>query len=253
VIHLDASGIVLLAAASVLAAAINGVAGGGSFLSFPALLALGYPALSANVTNTVGLLTGYVGNSLGYRDELRGQAPRITVLGVVGALGAAAGAVLLIITSPALFRGIIPWVVLASSAMLGLQPLLGGWISRSRVTPGDHRSPLLIAGLFGGGLYGAFFGAGLGVMLLAVLGSFIDDTLQRINALKALLSLLINAVAALYFVFLGAVVWGAVAVMVPAALAGGFAGTALSRRLDVGVLRVAMVAFGIAVGVRLLV
>jgi len=252
VIHLDAGGVALLAAATVLAAAVNAVAGGGSLVSFPALLALGYPALTANVTNTVGLLGGYAGTSAGYRVELGEQRERLAVLGVAGGAGALVGALLLTRSSPTLFRSIIPWLVLASCALLAIQPLVTSHLDRVR-SSADHQTAPLVSGVFVGGVYGAFFGAGLGVMLLALLGITMRDGLQRLNALKGLLSLQINVVAAIYFVFLGHVAWSAALTMLPAGLAGGLLGTALARRLNVTLLRAAAVALGVAVAVRLLV
>ena len=251
-IHLDAGGMALLAGAAFLAAAWNAVAGGGSLVSFPALLFLGYPALTANVSNTVGLVPGYAGGSFGYRAELRGQRARIRLLGAVACVGAFAGAVLLTITAPSVFRALTPWLILASCALLAAGPLEGRVLHAEWRADG-HMAPLLVAADFVAGVYGAFFGGGLGVMLLAVLSVWVRDDLQRLNALKGVLSLAINLVAALYFIAFGPVAWTAAFVMLPASLVGGLAGASGARLLPAGVLRAVVILYGVAVSVRLLV
>ena len=252
-IHLDAGGVALLALASLAAAAVNAVAGGGSLLSFPALLLLGYPALVANVSNTVGLLGGYAGGSLAYRDELRLQGGRVRFLGALGAVGAVLGALLLTRTAAAVFQAVVPWLILGACGLLLVQPLVVRRVASTRAAEEEHRAPALAAATIVSGVYGAFFGAGLGVLLLGVIGLFIHDSLQRLNALKGVLSLVINVVAAAYFVVFGPVAWQVVAVMLPASLAGGFIGVALARRLPSTALRTVVVLYGIAVSVRLLV
>jgi uncharacterized membrane protein YfcA len=252
VAHLDLAGLLLLAGAALLAGAINAIAGGGTLISFPALLLLGLQPVAANVTNTLGLLPGYASGSVAYRVELSVQTSRIRVLGGVSVVGALTGAFLLTRTSPSMFSAIVPWLILFASALLLVQPVVASRITSRRPVGHDHRSPLLIAGQFLGSVYGAFFGAGLGVMTLAVLGLFIRDNLQRINALKGVLSLVINIVAAAFFAFFAPVAWNAVALMLPASVAGGLAGVALARRLPPRVMRGLIVAFGVAVALRML-
>lgn len=251
--HVDAAGLAFVAIASLLAAAINSIAGGGSLLSFPALLLAGYPALVANVTNTVGLVPGYAGGSAAYRPELTRQPRRIRYLGVISTAGAVLGAFLLTITQPALFEAIVPWLLLAGCALNAAQPLISGRIQRRRSSDIQHRSPVLGVATFASAVYGAFFGAGLGVMLLGVLGLFIDDDLQRLNALKGVLSLIINLVAAVYFAVAAPVAWEAALVMLPASLVGGIGGVALARRLPSTALRFVVVLIGVAAAIRLLV
>lgn len=252
-IHLDAANLLFVAIASLLAAAINAIAGGGSLLSFPALLLLGYPPLVANVTNTIGLVPGYAGGSAAYRRELRRQPLRIRDLGVISAAGAVVGAFLLTITRPSLFAAIVPWLLLAGCALNAAQPFVAGRLARRG--PGDtqHRHPALTVAAFAAAVYGAFFGAGLGVMLLGILGVFIDDHLQRLNALKGVLSLIINVVAAVYFAIAAPVAWAAALVMLPASLVGGVVGVVLARRLPSTGLRIAVVLIGVAAAIRLLV
>ena len=145
-----------------------------------------------------------------------------------------------------MFVAIVPWLILAACALLLLQPVITKRLHTRRVEREQHRSPVLVVTQFLSGVYGAFFGAGLGVMMLALLGLFIRDDLQRINALKGVLSLIINMVAAVYFAFFGPVSWIAVLVMVPMSAAGGLLGVALARRLQPVVLRSVVVVFGVA-------
>ncbi len=240
----------LVAGAALVAGAVNAVAGGGTLLSFPALLLLGFPALTANVTNTIGLLPGYAGGSVAYRKELSVQRDRVRFLAPISIVGAVVGAILLTRTSNHVFTVIVPWLILAACALLLLQPLVTARLQVHRSEQEQHRSPPLAGAQFLSGVYGAFFGAGLGVMMLAVLGLFIRDDLQRINALKGMMQLIINVVAAIYFAFFGPVSWLAVLVMVPTSAAGGFIGVALARRLSPAVLRGVVVVLGVAFAVH---
>jgi uncharacterized membrane protein YfcA len=255
-IDLGVSGIALLAAAAALAGAVNAVAGGGSLISFPALLVVGYPAVTANITNTVALCPGYLGGTIGYRRELEGQRGRSIALGLTSAVGAVAGSYLLLVSSPEVFERIVPFLILAACALLAAQAPLARMV-RQRAAHGDPAAGWtsvlpLHAIQFIAAVYGAYFGAGLGIMMLAVLGIFLVDTLQRLNALKGLMSLVINVVGALYFALFADVVWFAVAIMAAAALAGGRLGVALARRLNDRTLRWMVVAFGVVVAVRLM-
>ncbi|HEX4754307.1 MAG TPA: sulfite exporter TauE/SafE family protein [Candidatus Dormibacteraeota bacterium] len=251
-IHLDAAGLALVAAAALLAGAVNAVAGGGTLLSFPALLLLGFPALVANVTSTLGLVLGYAGGSVAYRAELSVQRERVAFLAPISVVGAVVGAFLLTHTSPAVFAAVVPWLILLACGLLLLQPVVTSRVRSRRPEHEQHRTPVLAIAQLLGGVYGAFFGAGLGVMMLAVLGLFIRDDLQRLNALKGMMSLTINIVAAVYFALFGPVAWTAVAVMLPASAVGGFVGVMVARRLSATVLRAVVVAFGVAFAVHLL-
>jgi len=243
----------ILAGAAFVAGGVNAVAGGGSLISFPALLAVGYPALDANVTNTVALCPGYFGGTLGYRRELAGQRGRASALGTISAAGAVLGAVLLVVSSPELFELIVPFLIFLACGLLAVQPRLARFVQARGEQGGGGRRPLaLYASQFAAAVYGAYFGAGVGIMMLAILGIFLTDSLQRLNALKGLLSLLINVIAAVWFALFAEVAWLAVAVMALASLLGGQAGVALARRLDDRVLRALVIAFGLAVGLRLL-
>lgn len=250
-VDLGAAHLALLIGAAFLAGGVNAVAGGGSLISFPALLAAGYGSVAANVTNIVAVTPGYLGGSLAYRRELAGQGPRVRVLGAVSAAGALVGSVLLLALPAGVFKEIVPYLILFSCALLVAQPLASRLVGRG----GDARARrvALPALSFLGSVYGGYFGAGLGIMLLALLGIFLDDDLQRINALKGLLSLVISVIAAIYLGVFGPVVWVAAAIMAGASLVGGQAGVAVARRVNATALRVAVVAYGIAVSVYLLV
>ncbi len=244
---------VLVGVAGFLAGAVNTVAGGGSLISFPALLGVlgaGH-ALDANVTNTVGLVTGYFGGTVAYRRELADQRARVRDLSATALAGAAGGCALLLLTPASVFRAVVPWLVLGGSLLLLAQPRVAGWLRRrggGELHP--HRVALHVAVLLGG-VYGAYFGAALGVMLLAALGVLLPDDLQRLNALKGLLSLVVAVLAAAVYAVLAPVHWVGALVLAVTSLVGGHAGGILARRLSPGVLRLAVVVFGTAVGVRL--
>jgi uncharacterized membrane protein YfcA len=241
----------LLAAAGLAAGIVNAIAGGGSLISFPALLAVGYPTVSANVTNTVALWPGYIGGALGYRAELSGQRRRAIAFGVTSVVGALAGCLLLLVTPEGVFKALVPALIAVASLLLAVQPWLKRRLSDTERLSGRHHQVLLHAGILLGGVYGAYFGAGLGVMLLGILGVFVHDHLQRVNAVRAVLSLVINTVAFAAFALFGPVRWSAVAVMAVASLAGGFAGARVARRLSPAVLRGVIVVFGFGVAVAL--
>jgi uncharacterized membrane protein YfcA len=245
----DAGTIVLLAGAGFGAGAVNAVAGGGSLISFPALLAAGYPSVAANVTNAVAVLPGYVGGSLAYRRELAGQGGRIRALAATSALGAATGAALLLASPASLFEAIVPWLIIAACALLALQPRAAVLVERHRDRRGSRVA--LHGALFLASVYGGYFGAGLGIMLLALLGVLLPDDLQRLNALKGVLSLIVAIVAALGFALFGPIAWDAALVVGATNLAGGAAGVHVARRLPAPLLRRVVVAFGVAVAIAL--
>jgi uncharacterized protein len=243
-------GAVLLAVAGLAAGAINAAAGGGSLVTFPALIAVGYPPLIANVTNNVAVSPGYATGAWGYRRELRGQRGRIVPLVVVSAFGSLVGVGLILVSSQQAFDGVVPFLVLAACALLAAQPAIGRRIGE-RTGVGERPGFGALVGQTLAAVYGGYFGAALGVGVLALLGTFLDDTLQRLNALKALLQLVIGGTAALGFVLLTPVAWGAVAIVGPASLAGGLVGARLAKRVSDRVLRVAIVTYGVVAAVWL--
>lgn len=241
----------LVGVVALLAGGLNAVAGGGSLLLFPALLAAGLPPLAANVTTTVSIWPGYVGTAAGYRTELQGQRRRVLALAVTALLGGGTGAVLLLTTPERLFEAIVPVLIVLASILLGLQTRVTRWVQTVPGASGGLRSPLLHAALFLAAVYGGYFGGALGVVLLAVLAVFLAGDLQRLNALRAVLSLLVNTIALGAFALFGPVDGSVVAVAAPGCLLGGYVGARLARRLPVGALRGVVVVFGMVVGIAL--
>jgi uncharacterized protein len=242
--------VALLAVAGFFAGALNAAAGGGSLISFPALILVGYPSLTANVTNNVAVAPGYVTGATGYRHELRGQRKRIVPLVIASFVGSLIGVGLILASSQGAFEGIVPFLVLAACVLLAIQPAISRWLgerSDDRERPGVGA----LAGQTLAGVYGGYFSAALGVAALAILGLFLTDTLQRLNALKALLQLVIGAVSALGFALLAPVAWTAVAIIAPASMIGGEVGARLARRVSDRVLRVGIVTYGVAAAVWL--
>jgi uncharacterized membrane protein YfcA len=242
----------LVGAAGLLAGAVNAVAGGGTLLTFPALLATGMPPVTANITSSVGLISGYAGGSVAYRRELAGQGPRARTLVAVSVVGGIAGALLLLFTPDATFRAVVPYLVLLSCALLAVQPALARILEGHRRRGSAEITWAVRLGVGLGAVYGAYFGAGLGVLLLAVLGILVADDLQRLNALKGVLSLVVNVVGVLVFVGSGQVAWGYAAILAVTAYVGGTLGVSVARRLPAAVMRGAIVTLGTVVGVVLL-
>lgn len=244
--------LVALAGAGLVAGAVNAVAGGGSLLVFPALLAVGLPPLAANVTNSVAQWPSYLGAAAGQRRDLAGQGPRLRRVVPVAAAGALVGALLLLVVPAGIFDAIVPALVLAASALMAVQP----WLKRRVGTPEpgapDRPGPLLVA-VFLAAVYGGYFGGALGVILVVLLALTASDTLRRLNATKAVLSLTAATVTIVVFSIGAPVQWTYVAALAPATLVGGFLGGRLAGRVDERVLRWLVVVLGLAVGVALLV
>jgi uncharacterized protein len=243
----------LLAGAGYVAGLVNALAGGGSLVSFPALLAVGYPSITANVTNTIAIWPGYVGSAAGYRSELAGQGRRVLVLGATSAAGALTGAIVLLNTPERVFRSVVPWLIAFAAVLIAVQPRVAARMQALPGGSGEHRSSLLHVGVFAGTVYGGYFGAGGGVLLLGVLGLFLPDGIRALNGLRAALVLVVNTVALVVFAFFGPVEWSAVGFMAVASLAGGWTGASVARRLDSGVLRATIVAFALVVAAILFV
>ena len=235
----------LTAGAGLVAGGINAIAGGGSLLLFPALVVAGYGTLAANVTNSVALWPGYVGGVAGFRTELAGQRRRLVGLSLVAAVGAVAGCVLLLSTPEGAFDVVVPFLVLLASLLLAVQPRV------TKLVGGGTRPRVLYPAVGLAAVYGGYFGGALGVILLGTLALTVQDSLRRLNAVKAVLSLVVSTVTVVAFGIFGPVDWVAVAVIAPAALVGGFLGAKLARRLDDELLRRAVVVFGIVVAVLL--
>jgi uncharacterized membrane protein YfcA len=240
---------ILVGLAAIAGGFVNAIAGGGTLITFPMLTAVGVAPVIANVTNTVALCPGYVGGTLAQRSDLAGQGRRMWMLLPTGVLGGITGGVLLLYTSDATFRRIIPYLILTAVILLAFQDRMRNWIvSRMSDAGHDHLNEAWsMALIFPAAIYGGYFGAGLGVMMLAVLGLVLDDSLTRLNALKQSLSFVINIAAAVFFLFSGKVLWTAAAVMAVGALAGGLLGGRVASRIKPVILRWIVISIGLLV------
>jgi uncharacterized protein len=241
-------------AAGVAAGAINAVVGSGTLITFPLLLAFGYPAKVANVSNTVGLIPGSAAGAVGYRPELVGQRGRVLRLGAFTTAGAIGGAVLLLVLPAAAFKRIVAAFIVIAIVLIVVQPRLSSWLARAREhTHPRHDAGLMgTAGVFVTGIYGGYFGAAQGILLLAILGLSIDDDLHRVNALKVVLAGLANLVSGVIFVIAAHVAWGAAGLIAAGSIVGGFLGARWGRLLPPAGLRLVIVGVGIFAIVRLL-
>jgi uncharacterized membrane protein YfcA len=244
--------VLILIVVGLLSGAVNAFAGGGSLISFPVLIALGLPPLTANVTNTVGQLPGYASITYGYREQLKGQRNRLVKLAVPAALGAVAGVVLLKLGGRGTFDAIVPALVLLACGLLAAGPRIRAWVEARR-EPSDTLSVPLILGVAAGCAYASYFGAAAGVLILAILGIGISDTLQRLNGLNRALVLLVNVVALPAFILLAPIDWGYVAALAPATLVGGYLGAKYASGLDDRILRAVVITLGIAIAIWLIV
>ncbi|MEP7202807.1 MAG: sulfite exporter TauE/SafE family protein, partial [Ilumatobacteraceae bacterium] len=246
----DISGLahVAAAAAAIGAGVVNAVAGGGTLISFPILTAIGVPAIRANATNTVALCPGYVGGTYAQRKDLAGLEDRLRPQLVAAVVGGLTGSVLLIVSSEAVFRNIVPYLILTACILLALQDRLRSWLlSRSRL--GGSHVPLEVSAVAATSIYGGYFGAGLGIMLMAVLGLVSDLPFNRLNAVKQMLSFVVNVSAAMFLVFSGKVEWTIVAVMAPASLIGGHLGGSVASSLPPKKMRFGVIVFGVIVAI----
>ena len=249
---MDLTHIALLIIAGVVAGGVNALAGGGSLITFPSLIATGLPSVDANVTNSISVFPGYVSSVAGSRADLAGQGRRLRAILPVGVAGGVAGSALLLLTPARAFELIVPFLVLGAAATLAFQERLRGLVGHPRALSPRRQTITLHAVVFVGAVYGGYFGAALGVMYVAALALILDESLNRINALKNVLSATVGLVTVLVFVIFAPVHWGAALTLAPATIVGGYAGAKLARRLPAGVLKALIVAFGTAVGLLLL-
>lgn len=233
-------------AAGVAAGGINSVVGSGSLITFPTLVALGYPPVVANVSNNVGLVPGGLAGTYGYRAELAGQRTRLLRLGSASVLGSLLGGILLIKLPAQAFNVIVPVLILLALVMVVIQPKLNAWLLSRRETHHPHGGPWLWLGVFAAGVYGGYFGAAQGVVLIGLLGIFLDETLQRVNAIKNGLSTIVNGSAAVLFILVAKVDWTVVVVIAAGSTVGGLLGSSVGRRLSPVVLRGFIVLVGLA-------
>ena len=257
---MDVLSLLLVGAAAIGGGAVNALAGGGTLITFPALMAAGIPAMSANVTNTVALLPGYLGATFAQKDDLKGQSGRMWLFLPIGALGGILGGILLLNTGEKLFSDLVPYLILLASGLLAMQNPVRNWMTKRTAAAALHGGgaatpselwKTLPVGL--AAIYGGYFGAGLSVIVLAVLGLVLDDTLTRLNALKQAISFSVNLAAAIFVLFSGKVVWVPAMVMAVGALIGGVLGGKLAGRIQPSTLRWVVVTIGVIVAVIYLV
>ncbi len=243
---------VAVVAAGAGAGCVNTIVGSGSLISFPTLLAVGYSPVVANVTNNIGVLPGSITGAIGFRRELAGQRHRVRTLACGSGLGALTGATLLLVLPSDVFDAVVPVLVLAASALMAAQPRLSAWVASRRPEGARDVGPTPVVLCYLAGIYGGYFGAAQGVILLSLLAVFVPDDLRRSNALKNVLAATVNAVAAVVFTLFADVAWGAAALLAVGAVAGGVVGARIGRRIPHGLLRALVVVVGVVVAVRLM-
>jgi uncharacterized membrane protein YfcA len=242
---------ILVALAAVGAGLVNALAGGGTLITFPTLIAMGMPAVNSNMTNTVALLPGYLGGIISQKKDMQGQRNRLLLFIPAGVVGGFIGALLLKFTTEKLFSDLVPYLILAASLLLAIQDPVKAWLTK-RAAQAGHQStsetwavlPVGIAAIYGG-----YFGAGLSVIILAVLGLVVDDNLTRLNAIKQAISFSANCAAAVFFAFSGLVDWPVALVMMAGALGGGMLGGKLAGKIKPTTLRGLVVSIGVVVGI----
>jgi uncharacterized protein len=243
--------LILVALAAVAGGAVNALAGGGTLITFPMLTAVGVPAVAANITNTVALCPGYLGGTFAQWRDLSGQKRQLWLLGPASALGGVAGGILLLFTGESLFRALVPYLILLATGLLAVQERLRAWLTRRAARKGSEQphEALTVLPVFLASIYGGYFGAGLSVIVLAVLGMVLEDTLTRLNALKQLIAFCVNIAAAVFFLFSGQVVWLAALVMAVGALLGGALGGKLAGKIRPETLRRIVVTAGVVIAI----
>ncbi len=239
-------------AAGIAAGTINAVVGSGTLITFPLLLGFGYAPVVANVSNTVGLVPGNASGAVGYRRELAGQSRRrVLPLALASLAGGILGAVLLLSLPASAFKAIVPVFIGIALVLIVINPRLSTWLeARGRPRQRDP-GPLTTAAMFLSGVYGGYFGAAQGILVLAVLGLVLDEQLQRINALKVVLVGLVNLVSGLLFIIAAHVAWGPAGLIALGSIIGGVLGSRYGRRLPPAALRAVIVVVGVIAIVHL--
>ena len=244
---------VAIVAAGMAAGAVNAVIGSGSLITFPTLLAVGFPPITANVSNNIGLVPGAMSGAFGYRRELEGQATRVRTLAVASATGGLTGAVLLLRLPSQVFASLVPVLVLLACLLLALQPQLSRWVASRRAEDARDVGWVPMAIVFAAGIYGGYFGAAQGIILLATLAVFVPDHLHRSNAVKNVLAGTVNGVAAVFFILFADVDWTVVVLIALGSVVGATLGARYGRRIPSTILRVAIIVLGVLVATKLIV
>ncbi|HTY63158.1 MAG TPA: sulfite exporter TauE/SafE family protein [Acidobacteriota bacterium] len=242
---------VVVGCAAVVAGAINALAGGGTLITFPTLLALGVPPITANVTNTIALCPGFLGGIVAQLKDLTGQKRRFWTFLGASAAGGVVGSTLLLCTGERAFMALVPFLILTASCLLAMQGLIGAWLARRSSGPGSGQKSetwaVIVIGIVA--IYGGYFGVAMSVVVLSLLGLLINDNLTRLNAIKQTVAFGANGAAAVLFVFSGKVVWAIALVMAAGALIGGTLGGRLAGRIKPDTLRWTVVSIGIVLAV----
>ena len=239
-------------AAGIVAGTINTVVGSGTLFTFPVLLAFGYAPVVANVSNTVGLVPGSATGALGYRRELSGQRSRLLPLACASLTGGVIGAILLLSLPASAFTAIVPAFIAVALLLIIFQPRLSRLLARHRPRSQGRAGPIATLAVLAGGIYGGYFGAAQGILVFAILTLAVDEELQRLNAVKVVLTGLVNLVSGVVFVFAAHVAWAPAGLIAGGSLLGGVLGARVGRRLPPRVLRAVIVVVGIAAIVHLL-
>jgi uncharacterized protein len=234
------------------AGTINTVVGSGTLITFPVLLAFGYAPVTANVTNTLGLVPGSAAGAYGYRAELAGQWRRTARLACASLAGGICGAVLLLELPASAFKAIVPVFIGVALVLVVFQPRLSRFFEERGAAPSGRAGWLVMLGVFAAGVYGGYFGAAQGILLLAVMGLGLDEGLQRVNAVKNVLAGLVNLVAAVLFVIVAHIAWDAALLIAVGATLGGVVGARVGRRLPPAMLRGVIVVVGVSAILQLL-
>lgn len=244
---------VAIFAAGIAAGFINAIAGSGTLVSFPTLTGLGFAAKTANVSNGLGLFPGSMSAVWGFRQELSDQHERLRRLAPLSCIGAVLGA-LLLLGFPGSFRVVVPYLILLSVALVIVQPRLQRRVAARQAASGrvEHNSPVLLGGVFATGVYGGYFGAGQGIILIAILGTFLVGDLRKINAAKNVLAATANGVSGAVFALKGAVHWGVAGLIASGSVLGAFVGAKVGRRIPPTVLRTVIVVVGTTVAFKML-
>ncbi|WP_455357426.1 sulfite exporter TauE/SafE family protein [Streptomyces sp. SYSU K217416] len=241
--------------AGICAGTINTIVGSGTLITFPVLLATGLPPITANVSNSLGLVPGAISGAIGYRKELRGQGRRVLRLGITALIGGLAGAILLLALPSDAFDAIVPVLIALALVLVIAQPRLSRAIQRRRernqTDTHPDGGPVLLTGLLFSSAYGGYFGAAQGVLYLSLMGLLLRDDLQRINAVKNVLGAIVNGVAAVFFLFVAEFDWTAVLLIAVGSALGGQLGAKVGRRLPPPALRAVIVVVGIIAIVQL--
>jgi uncharacterized membrane protein YfcA len=252
---IDPLGAALIVSAGVAAGMMNAIVGAGALVTFPTLLWLGYSPLVANVSNTVGIVPGSISGTVGYRRELAGQRGRAMPLLISGAFGGLTGAGLLLVLPASAFRQAVPPLILMACVLIAVQPRLSSWLlaRRSSESAAKRRGgPVLFGGVYLTGIYGGYFGAAQGVILIALLSIMLFDDLQRLNALKNAIALIVNGAASVVFILVAPVDPVVVALIAGGSILGGQLGALVGRRMSPLVLRGLIIVVGTTVAVRML-